>query len=84
VTTFLMPGMETLTVEEGEFSSVFAKHRLKCRLRLETEARRLTSAGLATPLFAAAAWEPAHPDGAWVPTRPWTNWPGFSHAVSGD
>ena len=84
VTTFLMPGMETLTVEEGEFSSVFAKHRLKCRLRLETEARRLTSAGLATPLFAAAAWEPAHPDGDWVPTRPWTNWPGFSHAVSGD
>jgi len=84
VTTFLMPTDETLVVQEGEFSSVFAKHRLKCRLRLLTEARRLTAAGLATPPFTAATWDASHLGTGWILTNALTGWPGFVHTVTGD
>ena len=83
-TTFLMPADETLVVEEGEYSSVFAKHRLKCRLRLMTEARRLTAAGLATPPFAAAAWDASHLGAGWILTNALTAWPEFAHSLSGN
>ncbi len=83
-TTFLMPTDETLVVEEGEYSSVFAKHRLKCRLRLMTEARRLTAAGLATPPFAAASWDASHLGAGWILTNALAAWPGFAHSLSGD
>ena len=84
VTTFLMPTDETLVVEEGEYSGVFAKHRLKCRLRLVTEARRLTAAGLSTPPFTAAAWDASHLGVGWILTNALTTWPGFAHSLSGD
>ncbi|MFM7554730.1 MAG: PEP/pyruvate-binding domain-containing protein [Verrucomicrobiota bacterium] len=84
VTTFLMPTDETFVVQEGEFSSVFAKHRLKCRLRLVTEARRLTAAGLASPPFAAAAWDASHLGSGWFLTNGFAGWPGFVHSVSED
>jgi hypothetical protein len=84
VTTFLMPTDETLVVEEGEYSSVFAKHRLKCRLRLVTEARRLAAAGLSTPPFTAAAWDASHLGVGWILTNALTTWPGFAHSLSGD
>ena len=84
VTTFLMPTDETLVVEEGEYSSVFAKHRLKCQLRLVTEARRLTAAGLSTPPFTVAAWDASHLGAGWILTNAITTWPGFAHALSGD
>jgi hypothetical protein len=84
VTTFLMPTDETLVVEEGEYSSVFAKHRLKCQLRLVTEARRLTAAGLSTPPFTTVAWDASHLGAGWILTNAITTWPGFAHALSGD
>jgi hypothetical protein len=83
-TTFLMPSVETFVVEEGEYSSVFAKHRLKCQLRLVTEARRLTAVGLGTPPFTAAAWDASHLGAGWILTNAMTTWPGFAHALSAD
>jgi len=81
---FLMPTEATLVVEEGEYSSVFAKHRLKCRLRVATEARRLTTEGLATPPFRAVTWDASHLGAEWVLTNGFTQWPGFRHSLSGD
>lgn len=83
-TTFLMPSVETFVVEEGEYSSVFAKHRLKCQLRLATQARRLTTVGLATPPFTAVTWDASHLGTGWILTNDLANWPGFAHALSAD
>jgi hypothetical protein len=79
-----MPSVETFVVEEGEYSSVFAKHRLKCQLRLATQARRLTTVGLATPPFTAVTWDASHLGTGWILTNDLANWPGFAHALSAD
>lgn len=84
LTSFLMPTEELLVVEEGEFSSVFAKHRLKCRMRLATEARRLTAEGLASPPFRSAAWDASHRGPEWILTNSFSQWPGFRHSLAGD
>lgn len=84
IDSFLMPTEELLVVEEGEFSSVFAKHRLKCRLDLATEARRLTAVGLATPPFRSVTWDASHRGAEWILNPPMTSWPGFQHSLSQD
>ena len=84
IDAFLMPTEELLVVEEGEFSSVFAKHRLKCRLGLATEARRLTAVGLATPPFRSVTWDASHRGAEWILHPPMTSWPGFQHSLSQD
>lgn len=84
ITTFLLPGSETLCVEEGEFSDVFAKHRLKSELRLTTDARRLTDANLATTLFTAGKFTQRTGDEVVVLTNALSSWPEFTHARAGD
>lgn len=80
VTTFLLPGTELLCVEEGEFSDVFAKHRLKAELRLTTDARRLADTNLATTLFTTGQFTQRAGDEVIVLTNAISSWPEFSHA----
>lgn len=84
VTTFLLPNTETLCVEEGEYSDVFAKHRLKSELRLTTDARRLTDANLTTPLFIDGQFSQRIGNELIRLTNSPTSWPDFSHGHNGD
>jgi hypothetical protein len=51
VTGFLMPGGIVVSVEEGEHSDVFAKHRLKSEFLLGADAVRLTDGNLERTLY---------------------------------
>jgi hypothetical protein len=84
ITTFLLPGSETLCVDEGEFSDVFAKHRLKSQLRLTTDARRLIDANLATTLFTAGEFTQRAGDEIIGLTNAVSSWPEFRHIRAGD
>jgi hypothetical protein len=84
LTTFLLPATETWCVEEGEFSDIFAKHRLKCELQLASEARRLTDAGLATTVFTHGRFTTQIGDETILLTNTISHWPEFKHTRNGD
>lgn len=84
ITTVLLPSTEVLCVEEGEFSDVFAKHRLKCELRLATDPRRLDDAGLATSIYTESRFNARIGDNPVLLTNLLATWPEFGHSVSGD
>jgi hypothetical protein len=84
VTTVLLPSTGTWCVEEGEFSDVFAKHRLKCELQLTTEARRLDDAGLEVPIYTQSRFAAQIGAEPILLTNLLGSWPEFGHGVSGD
>lgn len=84
ITTFLLPVSETWCVEEGEFSDVFAKHRLKCQLNLSIDARRLTDANLSTTFYSRGHFTTQLENGVVTLTNTVNSWPGFKHSRSGN
>lgn len=84
ITTFLLPTTETLCVLEGEFSDVFAKHRLKCELNLTSGARRLSESNLTTSIYTQGQFATRIGDEEVRLTNDVTLWPEFQHSRSGD
>ena len=82
ITGFLMPGEIALSVEEGEYSDVFAKHRLKSEFLLGAEAVRLTDGNLAKTLFPRARLSMRVGGVPMVLSNGMATWPGFSHQWS--
>ena len=82
VTGFLMPGEIVLSVEEGEHSDVFAKHRLKSELRMAVEAVRLSDANLAKTFYSDGRIAVRIEGVPTVLSNGITMWPGFSHQWS--
>ncbi len=84
ITTFLLPTTETLCVLEGEYSDVFAKHRLKCELNLTSGSRRLTEANLTTSIYTEGQFVSRIGDEVVRLTNDVSSWPEFKHGRSGD
>lgn len=84
VASFLLPEMSSLCVEEGEYGDVFAKHRLKCELRLGTDARRLTDAGLATTFYRDATFNCLIGTNRVELTNGFVEWSEFAHSREAD
>jgi hypothetical protein len=82
VTGFLMPGAIVVSVEEGEHSDVFAKHRLKSEFLLGADAVRLTDGNLERTLYSGVR-ATLRVDGVpLVLSNGIAGWTGFSHQWS--
>lgn len=84
VTPYLLPVTGSWCVEEGEFSDVFAKHRLKSAFDLTADPRRLTDANLATPIYSGDRFEMRVGNETMTLTGPMSGWPEFLHGRTGD
>ena len=82
VTGFLMPGEIVVSVEEGEHSDVFAKHRLKSEFLLGADAVRLTDGNLERTLYSGARAALRVEGIPMVLSNGIAAWPGFSHQWS--
>lgn len=80
VARILLPQPTTLTVQETSLGSPLAKHRLKLRLALQTDARQLTTEGYASSFYRDAALYRASETTPLL-TGELTAWPGASHQV---
>jgi hypothetical protein len=83
ITAWLLPETVTLVVEEGEYSDVFAIHRLKCELQLATDARRLNAAGLSTSFYTNARFATRIGTNSYLLTNGLTAWPDRTYKVNG-
>lgn len=84
VTPFLFGEGGTWCVEEGEFGSPLAKHRLKSQLTAAGETRRLDAAGLKTTLYRDAVLK-FRVGTEWITlSNGPAAWPEFRHSISGD
>jgi hypothetical protein len=81
---YLMPATGDWCVEEGEFSDVFAKHRLKSTFNLRSDPRQLTDANLATPIYSGDRLETRVGNESVTLTGPMSGWPEFLHTRTGD
>lgn len=78
---FLFSEPSEWCVEEGEFGTPLAKHRLKCRLSAGVDARRLDAAGLASPFYRDAVLT-FRRDMEWITlSNGPVEWTEFRHAV---
>lgn len=76
----LLPEPMTLAVQEGRLGSPLAKHRLKLRLSLSTDARQLSAAGRATSFYRdAALFLGANPEP--ILSGDLSDWPGATYGL---
>ncbi|MBX3733793.1 MAG: hypothetical protein KF791_14520 [Verrucomicrobiae bacterium] len=83
MTPFLFGEPGAWCVEEGEFGSPLAKHRLKCRLSATSDARRLDPSGLSRPLFQEASLTFRSGTRRITLTDGPAGWTAFTHRVEG-
>ena len=83
VTPFLFGEPASWCVQEGEFGSPLAKHRLKGRFSATSDARRLDAAGLKTTLYRDAVLTFRHETQSITLTNGPVDWADFVHKVSG-
>jgi len=81
-TPCLLDEPTTYGVYQGEFSSVFANHRAKCRLTLQTKSMRLSASNVADCLYTDAHLEYRDGTNLLTLTGAPSSWPMASHVVT--
>jgi hypothetical protein len=82
LTTFLIDELATYTVRQGEFSDVFANHRLKCLWMLHSTNVQLTSSNLAQGIYTTGTLNYVSNGTIQTLTGPLDSWPNASNEVS--
>ncbi len=82
LTAWLLNEPSVLTVQQGEYGSVFAKHRLKSRWQMATPNYRMTAASLAAGLYTNTALEYVAAAARHSVTNGLGTWPDAKHSVN--